>query len=885
MTNTQLRTTRDRHILPPQPTPFIGREAEITELVDLLAKPTCRLLSLVGPGGIGKTRLALEVAQRMVVRFKHGIFFVPLTPLQSGDDIVLTVINTLGIRIGDEGTPQEELIAFLSQRQILLLMDNFEHVLEGASLVADILGSAPNVKILATSREVLNLREEWVWRVRGLDFPQNGTLNHIEQYSGLRLFLDRAQQARHDFPAKAELTCAIEVCKLVDGIPLALELAASWLKTLTCEEIADEIGHNLDFLATNVRNLPDRHRSMRAVFNHSWALCSETEQHVFRRLCVFRNGFEREAAKQVTGASLQTLSSLVEKSMLRKLPSGRYDIQELLRQFAQEKLNEADEKALTYDRHMQYYAKFVQTRTPDIKGRRQLDGLNEIEADFENVRTAWLRAIEHTNHSMIDKMVEGLALFCDMRARYHDGDNLFQQAVKHLLPPNTDEIHPPLSRLCVHSVHVRALPEKISEPMLKQFLDMLSLAKSLDEPLINGLCLWLEGEIQRIGGDTQAARIQYRKALVIFEELNAIYYVGRTLRGLAFCDLIDKLPDSQRDQHVHRRHLTVTRDHGDRTGSAHAHLYESYYVDMKAEARMFLTALNIWREMGDLKSVGITQANVAQITVLQGEFDEADEMLAESWFLMEASGGPCEFDMDMAIGVNLMFKEQYHAGHDRLVPRIRHYPIDLFGNKRRVPLIKVLGLAMLGLVDKDSADQHIELALRCVKEYFFEVVAAGCLVVIAIILKRKGELVKAIELLGLAHTYADEYLMGWMHKWPLVPRTCDELQTELGTDAYDAAWERGEKRDIKATVAEMLDYFGNITETAQPVEQPLDEPLTARELEVLSLLASGHSNRKIADTLTVTIGTVKTHVYNICQKLDADNRTEAAVMARHLNLV
>ena len=879
MTQLAVYETRRKHNLPSQPTTFIGRESEIAEVVDLLAQPDCRLLTLVGPGGIGKTRLAVEVANQIADGFPHGVTFVPLTPLETADDIVPTTINALGILIGDAGTPREELVKFLSQRQALLLVDNFEHVLEGADLLSDILQAAFGVKILVTSREPLNLQEEWMYHVQGMPFPENNHVDPDLDLNAPQLFLDRVRRIRHDFSAAAEQAYIVHICQLVEGLPLALELAASWLKTLTCAEVAEEIERSIDFLAANTRNLPERHRSMRAVFDHSWDLCSAAEQQVFRRLCVFRDGFEREAAEQVTGASLQILSSLVEKSMLRKLPSGRYDIQELLRQFALEKLYEVGEAEAIRDAHMRYYADFIQIRTPDIKGRRQLEGLNEIEADFENVRAAWLRAVEHADYPMIDKMVEGLALFCDMGARYHDGNNLFQQAVNHFSSRHTTTF----SRVCIYSVHVRVLPEHDSELMIRQLLDTLALV-NLDEPLMKGLCLFLEGEINRISGDILAARTQYRKALVIFEELDAIYYVGRTLRGLAYCDLLDELPDSQRDQDVHRRHLDVTRNYGDRTGSAHAHYYETYYVDMEAEEEKLLAALNIWREMGDWKSVGIAQVSVAQIAMLQGAIDEADEMLAESWYLLEACGWSYRFDADISIGLNLIFKEQYRAGYARLVPHIRDYRINHCGSTRRSPLVKVLGLATLGLVDDDGTDQHIALALRCVKEYYFEGVAAGCLAVIAVIL-REDQPLKAAELLGLAHTYADEYLMGWMHKWPLVPRTCDELQTELGTDAYDTAWERGAKRDIKATVAEMLDYFGNITETAQPVEQPLDEPLTARELEVLSLLASGHSNRKIADALTVTIGTVKSHVYNICQKLDADNRTEAAMMARRLNLL
>ena len=281
------------HNLPSQPTPFIGRESEIAEIVGLLQDARCRLLTLLGAGGMGKTRLGIESIQQLTSDdFEHGVFYVPLAPLTSADNIVTTVIGVLGIMIGDDGTPQEELVKFLIGRNLLLVMDNFEHVLEGVDLVADILQHAPNVKILVTSRESLNLRMERVWHVRGMRFPDASQIDDIEQYSALKLFIDRATWVRSDFDVEHQLNCAIRICQLVDGMPSRDRVGGKLAENVVlCVDIIKQIERGIDFLATRARDVPERHRSIRAVFDHSWSLLTADEQAVFPRLSVFRGGF------------------------------------------------------------------------------------------------------------------------------------------------------------------------------------------------------------------------------------------------------------------------------------------------------------------------------------------------------------------------------------------------------------------------------------------------------------------------------------------------------------------------------------------------------------------------------------------------------------------
>jgi predicted ATPase len=410
------------HNLPPQSTVFVGRQSEIKDIVSRFQDDNCRLLTLVGAGGIGKTRLAIESILHLIASdFEHGVFYVPLAPLTSVDNIVMTIINVLGIVINEGGTAKDELVKFLNQRNLLLVMDNFEHLLDGADIVADILQTTPSIKILVTSRETLNLSMEHVWHVRGMRYPDSEEPDAINQYDALNLFVERAMQIRRDFSPSDEQIAIIQICQLVDGLPLAIELAASWLKTLSCQDILKQIEQGIDFLATRNRDIRKRHRSIRAVFDHSWQLLSVDEQAVFPRLSVFRGGFTLEAAEHIAGADLITLSGLVEKSMVRRDARGRYDVHELMRQYGEEKLAQLHETPSILSAHVNYFASFMRERAIDIKGRRQAEGLDEADIDFDNIVEAWYRAIHMADYDALHNMMEALLFFCNLRAIQHIG--------------------------------------------------------------------------------------------------------------------------------------------------------------------------------------------------------------------------------------------------------------------------------------------------------------------------------------------------------------------------------------------------------------------------------------------------------------------------------
>ncbi len=302
--------------LPPQPTPFVGREKELAEIAALLADPNCRLLTLVGPGGIGKTRLALQAAEGQLPRFVDGITFVPLAPIGSPDLLPSAIAGALEVFFFGSEEPRIQIVRYLQEKQILLVMDNFEHLLDGVGLVSEVLQTTAGVKILATSRERLNLQEEWVFALDGLSYPTESTTDSPETYGAVRLFVQRASQVKTHFSFADNTQAVLSICQQVEGMPLGLELAASWLRAMSCQQIVDQMTHDLDFLTTPLRNIPERHRNLRTVFTQSWNLLSSDEQAILMKLSVFRGGFDLDAAKKVAG-HLRALAGLADKSLIR----------------------------------------------------------------------------------------------------------------------------------------------------------------------------------------------------------------------------------------------------------------------------------------------------------------------------------------------------------------------------------------------------------------------------------------------------------------------------------------------------------------------------------------------------------------------------------------
>ena len=430
--------------LPGQTTPFVGRLRELAEVRHHLLETERRLMTILAPGGMGKTRLAIEAARRVAAesdRYPDGVVFVGLAPVDTRAAAARTIADALGFRYGSDETPaDQQLIAYLGEKQLLLILDNLEHLLADglAALIDNILTASPGVEVLTTSRERLNLRGETVLALGGLDAPQpseQAGAGDEQQSDAVMLFLQSARRVAPGFGLTAEnMPHIVRICRLTAGMPLAIELAAGWTGVLAPAEIAAELEKGFDLLSTTMGDVPARQRSLRAVFDGSWALLSAAEQEAFLRLSVFRGGFRRVEGEEATGASLPLLLLLVNKSFLQREENGRFGLQEQLRAFANQRLRQdQDAHTAAKQAHSRTYSDFLAAQLPRLRSADQLAALEEIDTDLDNVRVAvqWL-VQQQAYEQLIARMMPGLFRYANLRLRFMELEPLLERALEAL---------------------------------------------------------------------------------------------------------------------------------------------------------------------------------------------------------------------------------------------------------------------------------------------------------------------------------------------------------------------------------------------------------------------------------------------------------------------
>jgi predicted ATPase/DNA-binding CsgD family transcriptional regulator len=842
------------HNLPPQPTPFFGRQAEIAEIAERLADPNCRLVTLTGAGGAGKTRLATRTATELLDAFREGVWFVPLQPVSSVELLATALAEALGIPLSAVTDSTAQLRAYLSDKELLLILDNFEQLLQGggAELLADLLHAAPALKLLVTSREALKLQEEWRYAVGGMPAPADDRVDDLERYSVIQLFVERASRVRKDFSLADERAGVVRICQLVEGMPLAVELAASWTNVLRCEVIAAEIERNLQFLGTDLRNIPERHRSMRAVFEQSWQLLDHEERAVFARLAVFRGGFRREAAMQVADASLAVLAALARKSLLRVEPDGRYQIHELLRQYAEERLAQSapEDVIQTRDRHSAYNLAFLSERDGAMNGGRQLQATAEIAAELDNVRAAWLWAIERRNIAGMVRATNALYIFYQFRCRYMEGVQLWERAVQGLDDATLAE-HPDAALLLYELgmlyvrlgrlEHARALFEGCRR--VQRRLGRPSGAGRSSDPLLGlGLLATLRGDYAEAQQLIDQARQTSTRTGHLGNQRTADYY----LAGIYL---------AQGQYQAAQRHAEA-----------------AYAVAKAAQDRWFMAyCLN---EMG----------NAARAS---GAYEQARRDYQASYALRAEFGDPEGMAVSLShLGAVAILQADFETAEDLYRRSLAIYQ-DINDQGGLVAALDGLGQALLARGQLQAAARHLRDALQIAADAQFIALRLSPLISIGQLLLQTGRWEHGLEVLAFVQQHTAT-------TYEARDRVQHLLETYSGRIAPGPI-ERSRLNDLEALTTRLQaelaaletqpDIGPQASRPAQLPAQPLIEPLTPRERELLQLLAAGLSYQEIAERLTIAVGSVKSHSHNIYAKLGVRNRVQAILRASELGLL
>ncbi len=815
--------------------------------MEALAEPSHRLVTLIGPGGIGKTTLAIETARRFAEKHARDVRFVALDTVQSADGLPAGIADALEVPQRGGADRRIHLLGYLREKEILVVLDNIEHLLDGTDLLAEMLDSAPELRLLVTSREALNVRGEWRFEVRSLKVPVAEGAVDASSYSAVQLFVQRAQQARHDFSLARERGDVARICRLVEGMPLALELAASWTNALPCAEIADEIARNLDFLSSAQRDLPDRHRSMLAVFEQSWNRLSDDERDVFKKLSVFRGGFQREGAERVAGATLSILAALVDKSLVQRSVEGRLHLHELLRHYGEEKLAEDEARRMRAD-HCAYYADFLESHTADMMGGRQLEATEEIDSELDNIMAAWQWAVDHEGIAQIRGATCAFSTFHQFRGRYVQGLRALSQAAEMLHEgDHTPQRSATLALVLVELAWLAIRLGKI-EQARDALMECRNIYKDLGSPPIPvqstdprvGL-----GVIALIDGDYAAAERLGREALERGEEHAHPWNQELSLYILTRASFVQGRYGDAREYGV-RAH-SIAQDKGDRWFLAYclselANVASALGDDASAKEH-YGASYDIRHEFGDPEGMAVALNHLADLAVKRGDYEEAADRFRRSLVI-------------------------YREINDR-------------GG---------LATSLQGLGDAARAAGEIRQGARYYREALRTARSIGFVPRLLSILASVGELLvragrreagTGTLLLARDHASSDDQTAA---------RARDALaRCEVESPRADQPVEALQKKPLELEkVAELAEAALIAIEAQSQTRdeyEPFVEPLTEREREVLERIARGMSNPEIAAELVVSIGTVKAHTHNIYGKLGVANRVQALSRARELGVL
>jgi predicted ATPase/class 3 adenylate cyclase/DNA-binding CsgD family transcriptional regulator len=850
--------------LPIQPTPFLGREHEVAAIADLLRCEDVRLLTLTGPGGTGKTRLALQVAADLSERFKHGVFFVNLAPISDPALVVPTIAEALVIREESGRALLEQLTEYLQPRQLLLLLDNFEQVVGAAEQMAALLTACPQLKVLVTSREVLHVRAEHEFPVPPLAVPDPEHLPDLatlSQQAAVALFLQQAQAVRPDFQlTETNARTITELCARLDGLPLAIELAAARMKLFSPRALLARLGSRLSVLTSGSRDAPTRQQTLRNTLAWSYHLLDSREQRLFRRLSVFAGGCTMEAIEAACTSPgsasepvLDGVASLVDKSLLQSIepPMGeepRVVMLETIREYALERLESHGETEAARRAHAAYFLALAEEAEQGMAGPQQALLLEQLEQEHDNLRAALQWSLEHRERAIALRLGGALQAFWQIRGHFREGRDFLARALSH-----SDEVAAPVRAKALYA------------------------AARLDDEL-------------------DRAEEYCKQSLALYRELGDTAGIADSLHLLA--DKAEGRGNLAVARALGEESVTLFREAGDKQSVARL-LFHMGIVAIEqgeyARAREFLDeSLALNRELGNTRMIAYSLFDLAQVSRLSGgDLVQAHSLLDESFALFREVGDK----EGIASCLNLRGMLALDEGDTALAHSLTTQALALFQEmKLHGTALPLYAVAEVAAVEGDAPraqvlyEQGVGVARKAGDQRMITPGLEGLAAAVA----AQGKPVWAAHLWGAAEALREA--LGA----PLPPVDCASYQraveaarTQLGEQAFARAWAQG--RTLSPEQALATPGPGALpapTSGEQPSSPPMaganalaPDGLTAREVEVLRLLARGLSNAQIAEVLIVSQLTIKAHLRSIYSKLGITSRSAATryALEHHLS--
>ena len=624
--------------LPAPPTPFVGRALELVELGEVLQTDRTKLLTLLGPGGVGKTRLALETARELSGSFGDGAVFVPLAPLDSVDQMAGAILGSLGAASVPGSDNEELLLELLTNRETLLLLDNFEHLLDGAGLVTRILEAGARCKVLVTSREPLGLMTETIYEVQGLAYPADDRHDDIEEYDAVALFVRSARRAQTGFALQDDQKQAVrELCRLLGGQPLGLELAANWIRLLSPAEIVAELSCTLDLLELQSEDLPPRHRSLRALFDSSWSLLAEEDRTALRRLAIFRSGFDRDAAQRVAGVNLRTLLNLNNKSLLTRKPGEAFEWHVAVQQYAETKLSENQAELSQVRRsYLQWAITLSEEAAAAANGPEEASWMEKLAGHHSNLKTALELSLEIGDTESGLRLGALLWEFWYFRGHYAEG----LRYLTAVLSASDAADFPRWRAKALISAGILCHGQGRDHASRDYFLAALEPTRRLGDPFAIGELLNNLGGISQEMGDYGAAHDYHQECLSLRRAQGDEVGIAMSLNNLG--NVFHSEGDYSRARECYEEGLSLHRRLENPKGTSYSLVglgMVAFETDRLTEARsLFEEGLILRRSLGFRFAVAELLCRLGGVALALGDLAGARNALHESLTIMVEDG-------------------------------------------------------------------------------------------------------------------------------------------------------------------------------------------------------------------------------------------------------